>query len=167
MQILSEEITDVHRTLSSIKRNFLMTIYGKLYHGHIVQQIIEYCLWNLKSNQYFGEQIQIRLSQILVHLLGCLIQSSQGLGNSDPIRCQSPICHIMHEFGWVDSEDFWSEKIFYLYSVSEISCRWNKLTCLWKSQRYQELLVSTVKVSILNRRILYILVNITVTLVCM
>lgn len=44
MQILSDEITDVHRTLSSIKRNFLMTIYGKLYHGYTVQQIIEYCL---------------------------------------------------------------------------------------------------------------------------
>ena len=53
-----------------------MTIYGKLYHGHAVQQMIEYCLWNLKSNQYFGEQIQIRLSQILVHLFECLIQSS-------------------------------------------------------------------------------------------
>ena len=44
MQILSDEITDVHRILSSIKRNFLMTIYGKLYNGHYtVQQIIEYC----------------------------------------------------------------------------------------------------------------------------
>lgn len=82
------------------KEIFYMTIYGKLYHGHTVQEIIEFCRWNLKSNQCLGEQIQIRLSQIHVHLLECLIQSSYGFGNSEPIRCQPPIYHIMHEI-WV------------------------------------------------------------------